>query len=81
MGKKVGVLLAGCGVYDGTEIHEAVLTLLALDRAGAEVVCMAPDMEQFHVVNHLTREERGGSGTCWWNRRASPGGRSRTLKR
>lgn len=53
---RIGVLLSGCGVYDGTEIHEAVLTLLALDRAGAEAVCMAPDMEQYHVVNHLTQE-------------------------
>ena len=53
---KVGVLLAGCGVFDGSEIHEAVLTLLALDRAGAEVVCMAPNMEQVHVINHLTQE-------------------------
>ena len=54
---KIGVLLSGCGVYDGSEIHEAVLTLLALDRAGAEVVCMAPDMDQLHVINHLTQKE------------------------
>ena len=54
---KVGVLLAGCGVYDGAEIHEAVLTLLALDRAGAEVLITAPDKDQHHVVNHLTGEE------------------------
>ena len=53
---KVGVLLSGCGVFDGAEIHEAVLTLLALDRAGAEVVCMAPNVEQAHVINHLTQE-------------------------
>lgn len=53
---KVGVLLSGCGVYDGTEIHEAVLTLLALDRAGAEIICMAPDIDQYHVVNHITQE-------------------------
>jgi enhancing lycopene biosynthesis protein 2 len=53
---KVGVLLSGCGVYDGAEIHEAVLTLLALDRAGAEIVCMAPNMDQAHVINHLTGE-------------------------
>jgi len=51
---KVGVILSGCGVYDGSEIHEAVITLLALDRAGAEAVCMAPDIDQMHVVNHLT---------------------------
>ncbi|MCW8859532.1 MAG: isoprenoid biosynthesis glyoxalase ElbB, partial [Deltaproteobacteria bacterium] len=52
---KVGIILSGCGVYDGSEIHETVITLLALDRAGAEVVMMAPDMEQA-VVNHLTGE-------------------------
>jgi enhancing lycopene biosynthesis protein 2 len=57
MSKKVGVLLSGCGVFDGSEIHEAVLTLLALDRAGVEIVCMAPDMDQLHVINHLTQEE------------------------
>jgi len=51
---KIGVLLAGCGVYDGAEIHEAVITLLALDRAGVEVVCIAPNMPQLHVVNHVT---------------------------
>ena len=56
MAKKVGVLLSGCGVFDGAEIHESVITLLTLDRAGAEIVCMAPDMEQLHVINHLTQE-------------------------
>ena len=57
---KVGVVLSGCGVYDGSEIHEAVITLLALDRAGAEVICMAPDIDQLHVVNHLTGEVAEG---------------------
>lgn len=50
--KKVAVIFSGCGVYDGTEISEAVLTLLALDRAGAEVICAAPDMAQKHVIDH-----------------------------
>lgn len=54
--KKVGVILSGAGVYDGTEIHEAVITLLALARAGAEVLCFAPDKWQSDVVNHLTGE-------------------------
>ena len=57
MKKKIGVVLSGCGVYDGAEIHESVITLLAIDRAGAEAVCMAPNMEQLHVINHLTGEE------------------------
>ena len=56
MGKKIGVVLSGCGVFDGTEIHEAVLTLFALERAGAEAVCMAPDIEQHHVIDHLSGE-------------------------
>ena len=50
---KVGVVLAGCGAQDGAEIHESVITLLALDRAGAEVQIIAPDMDQFHVINHF----------------------------
>lgn len=58
MKKKIGVVLSGCGVRDGSEIHEAVLTLLAIDRNGAEAVCMAPDMEAVEV-NHLTMEETG----------------------
>ena len=55
--KKIGVLLSGSGVYDGSEIHEAVLTLLAIDQMGHEAVCMAPNIDQHHVVNHLTGEE------------------------
>lgn len=58
MKKKIGVVLSGCGVRDGSEIHEAVLTLLAIDRNGAEAVCMAPDMES-PEVNHLTMKETG----------------------
>jgi enhancing lycopene biosynthesis protein 2 len=58
MKKKIGVVLSGCGVRDGSEIHEAVLTLLAIDRNGAEAICMAPDME-FPEVDHLTMEETG----------------------
>jgi enhancing lycopene biosynthesis protein 2 len=54
--KKVAVVLSGCGVYDGSEIHEAVLTLLHLQKAGARVAFLAPNMPQMHVVNHLTGE-------------------------
>lgn len=57
MAKKIGVLLAGCGVFDGAEIHEAVLTLLYLDQAGVEVQCMAPDMAQLHVIDHTNQTE------------------------
>ncbi|GAB6907653.1 isoprenoid biosynthesis protein with amidotransferase-like domain [Desulfosarcina cetonica] len=55
--KKVGVLLSGCGVFDGAEIHEAVLTLLYIDQLGAEAVCMAPNINQAQVINHLTQAE------------------------
>jgi len=58
---RVGVCLSGCGVFDGSEIHEAVIVLLALDRAGAEVVCMAPDAPQHHVIDHRTGEPGDGS--------------------
>lgn len=54
--KKIGVVLSGCGVYDGAEIHEAVLTLLAIARSGAQAVCFAPDKPQADVVNHVTGE-------------------------
>ncbi|AJJ63876.1 isoprenoid biosynthesis glyoxalase ElbB [Yersinia aldovae] len=54
--KTVGVVLSGCGVYDGAEIHESVLTILALDRAGARVLFFAPDKPQLHVINHFNGE-------------------------
>jgi enhancing lycopene biosynthesis protein 2 len=59
MSKKVAVILSGCGVQDGAEIHESVLTLLRLDQRGAEVKCFAPNIAQHHVINHLTGEETG----------------------
>lgn len=55
--KKIAVVLAGNGVYDGAEIHESTLTLLAIVQNGAEYQCFAPDVNQAHVVNHLTGEE------------------------
>jgi len=58
MKKKIGVILSGCGVYDGSEIHEAVFTLLAIDANGAEAVCMAPDME-LAEVSHLSGAATG----------------------
>lgn len=60
MGKRVAVVLSGCGVYDGSEIYESVITLLRLDQAGAEVQCFAPDIEQLHVINHVTGEVAEG---------------------
>lgn len=55
--KKVAVILAGCGHLDGSEIREAVITLLELDKYNADVTVFAPDIEQHHVVNHLTGHE------------------------
>ncbi|MCX4220052.1 MULTISPECIES: isoprenoid biosynthesis glyoxalase ElbB [Pseudomonas] len=57
MSKKVAVILSGCGVYDGAEIQESVITLLRLDQRGAQVQCFAPNIAQLHVINHLTGEE------------------------
>ncbi|MGN8139625.1 isoprenoid biosynthesis glyoxalase ElbB [Pseudomonas sp. 22105] len=57
MSKKVAVILSGCGVYDGAEVHESVITLLRLDQRGAQVQCFAPNIAQLHVINHLTGEE------------------------
>lgn len=57
MSKKVAVILSGCGVYDGAEIHESVITLLRLDQRGAEVGCFAPNIPQLHVVDHYSGDE------------------------
>lgn len=58
MTKTIGVILSGCGFMDGAEIHESVCTLLALDEAGAETRCFAPDTE-FDVIDHRTGEPTG----------------------
>ena len=60
---RIGVLLSGCGFQDGSEIHEAVLTLLHLDRAGAQAICLAPDAPQAAVVDHKTGAAAAGSRT------------------
>ncbi len=57
---KVGVVLSGSGVFDGSELHEAVLSLYFLDKNGAEVIMAAPNKAQLHVVNHLTGEVAEG---------------------
>ena len=55
--KKIAVVLSGNGVFDGAEIHESTLTLLAIARHGVQYQCFAPDINQAHVVNHITGEE------------------------
>lgn len=57
MGKKIAVILSGCGVFDGSEIHESVLALLAIVENGGTYQCFAPDIEQHHVLNHTNGEE------------------------
>jgi enhancing lycopene biosynthesis protein 2 len=57
MSKKIAVILAGCGYLDGAEVRESVLSLLALDRQGAQYECFAPNIDQYHVINHLNGEE------------------------
>lgn len=55
--KKIAVILSGSGVFDGAEIHESVLALHAIEKAGATWYCFAPNVEQYHVINHITGEE------------------------
>lgn len=55
--KKIAVVLSGSGVFDGAEIHEATLSLLAIAKNGASYEIFAPDVNQHHVINHLTGEE------------------------
>ena len=55
---KVGVILSGCGVFDGAEVQEASATLIALAQHGIEYQCMAPDMV-FDVIDHCSQEPTG----------------------
>jgi enhancing lycopene biosynthesis protein 2 len=57
--RKIAVILSGCGVYDGAEIHESVFTLWAIEKAGAKASIFAPDVDQHHVVNHITGQPTG----------------------
>lgn len=54
---KIGLLLSGCGVYDGAEIQEAVLAMLAIKEAGHDYVCISVDKDQYHVINHINGDE------------------------
>ncbi|MBQ4844241.1 isoprenoid biosynthesis glyoxalase ElbB [Pseudoalteromonas sp. MMG005] len=59
--KKIAIILSGCGVFDGAEIHETVLTMLHIEQLGAEYECFAPNLNQHHVINHLNGETQQGS--------------------
>lgn len=54
--KKFAVILSGCGVYDGAEIHESVLIMLAISKYNSSYSLFAPDIDQHHVINHLNGE-------------------------
>jgi enhancing lycopene biosynthesis protein 2 len=56
MSARVGVVLSGCGVFDGSEIHEAVSILIALDKRKARIICMAPNIAQSETINHTTKK-------------------------
>lgn len=60
MSTKFAIILSGCGRFDGSETKEAVLTLLAIDKMGAQYQCFAPNQPQLDVVNHLTGETAVG---------------------
>lgn len=55
--KKFAIVIAGSGVFDGAEIHEATMTMLAIVQQGGSYEIFAPDINQHHVINHLTGEE------------------------
>jgi len=57
---RVGIVLSGCGFYDGTEVAEAVLAALSLERAGARPIWLSPEVTQMHVIDHLTGSEAEG---------------------
>lgn len=54
--KKFAVVLCGCGSLDGSEIHESVMTLLAIDKSGSSYTVFAPNDDQFQVINHITKQ-------------------------
>lgn len=59
--KKIAVILSGCGVFDGAEIHESTLSLLSIAKNGASYSLFAPDIDQHHVINHFSGEEMNES--------------------
>jgi len=56
MSVRVGVVLSGCGVFDGSDITEAVSILIALDKHKARIICMAPNTAQSETINHTTKK-------------------------
>ncbi|MBP7103043.1 MAG: isoprenoid biosynthesis glyoxalase ElbB [Bacteroidales bacterium] len=55
--RKIAIIISGCGNLDGAEIHETLMTMLAIDKRGIEYEMFAPDIEQYHVINHITKKE------------------------
>ena len=65
MAKRVGVLLSGCGRLDGSDVAESILTLLVIERAGAQAICAAPDADQAAVIDHVSGERLVGPRNAW----------------
>ena len=63
---KTAILLSGSGVYDGSEIHESVMAMLALSQNKLEYICTAPDINQHHVINHINGEETKHAVLTLW---------------
>jgi enhancing lycopene biosynthesis protein 2 len=74
MAKRVGVLLSGCGRLDGSDISESILTLLVIERAGAQAICAAPDADQAAVVDHVSGERAESGARNAWSEAARLGG-------
>ena len=79
MAKRVGVILSGCGRFDGSDVAEAMLVLLVLERAGAEAICAAPDVELMAVVDHASRKAGRGERNARVEAARLVGGPIRTL--
>jgi len=54
---KFAIILSGSGVYDGSEIHEATMSMYAVVKNGGTYSVFAPDVDQVHVINHISGEE------------------------
>lgn len=71
--KSIAVILTGCGVFDGSEIHESVLTILALNKNNAKVTFFAPDESQSTVINHVNGKEKQRYAIKWKSLRVYQG--------
>ena len=52
--KKTAIILSGCGQVDGSETHETILTILALEQHNLDWEGLAPSGLQTEVYDHYT---------------------------